>query len=99
MKNSAGRVIESIKKDKELQPLFFDYIGENIKTTMADFYKVDTSHRLKLKSAASKTLIALVKELESKVGEEDPYLIIEHVCKYYMTFISIAGGRIFHLDE
>jgi len=79
--------------------MFIDYIAENLKFTMGDFYKIEMSHRIKFKSAASKSLIALIREIENKVGEEDPYLVIENICKHYMTLMRVTGGGIFKLDN
>lgn len=91
--------INSIKNDVELRPLFIDYMGENLKMTMAEFYRLEDRALLKFKQQASRSLVNLVKELESRVGEEHVYTAIEQVCNYYMQFVGFTGGNIFKIED
>jgi hypothetical protein len=88
--------IDAIKNDIELRPLFIDYIAENFKMSMASFYKLEKKEQTKFKSSASKSLITLTEKLESKVGDNDLYSVIETVCKHYTQFIALTSGNIFN---
>jgi hypothetical protein len=91
--------IERIQNDPTLKPLFIDYIGENLKKSMAEFYRLETPGRIKFKSSASRSLVTLIKEVESRIEGEDVYEVIESVCKHYMVFMSVAGGGIFNFNK
>lgn len=95
----SARKINSIKNDTELRPLFIDYMGENLKMTMAEFYRLEDKDVLKFKRQASRSLLTLVRILELRIGKEHVYTAIEHVCNHYMQFVGFTGGNIFNIEE
>ena len=86
--------LDHLKHDEELKPFFIDYVGENLKMNLANFYKTDSRTELKFKREASKSLLLLIKKLEGRVEEDNLYSAIEQVCNHFIQFVFVAGGLI-----
>lgn len=93
------QLLEDIKKDRALTPFFIDYIGDNLKMSMAGFYGIENTLALKYRANASKSLVLLSKKLEDRIDQENLYSTIEAVCDHYLQFVALTGGNFFKIDD
>lgn len=81
-------VLENIKSDIELRPLFFELVSKGFVLGLSDTFAVSDNERVRLQRDYYDTLLDLTDKLQIKVKPNDVLDIVEEVSKYYLSHIG-----------
>lgn len=85
------QTLEKIRSDKELRPLFFDFVCRGFALGLTDSFEVTDNERVRFQRNYYDSLLDLSSQIEKKVRPDEVLNVIEEVSKFYLSNIGRIG--------
>lgn len=84
-------IIEKLKSDQDLRPLFLDFLCKNMILNMTDVFAVKSADRVRIQKEFYDSYYNLAACISKEAPDEQVYSIIEEVSKFYLRGVGRVG--------
>lgn len=88
MENINSQTVDELKNDRELRPLFFDFVSKSFALGLTDSFEVSDSERVRFQRDYYASLLDLSSQIEKKVKKEKVLPIIHEITLFYLGRIG-----------